>query len=262
MDEFVPIYLFGDEPEPRREEPAVEEPTPEEPTPIVPETEPVEEPVPAPEPAPEPVPEPVAEEPVPEEAPLPQEPALSAQLEQLTQVQQQLTERVEELGKLFSQRIMYANHEEKIVDQMHRELQKYKEDLYAQLLRPILLDIIEVRDSILRMAATYLAKPEGEQSIPNKTFADYSYDLQDILEKNNVEIYRGTTGDAFAPLRQRVIKKVATADESLHGKVAESLSGGYSYGGKILSPEKISVYVYEKPAETCENVNDEVSENG
>lgn len=253
MDEFIPLHLFDDEPVPApREEPVVEELTPEA-EPAAPEaageTAPVEEPVAEEEPAPtEPEPSPDA--------------ALSAQLEQLNQTQQQLTERMDALNELFSQRILYAAHEEKIVDQMHRELQKYKEDLYAQLLRPILLDIIEVRDSILRMAATYLAKPEGEQSIPNKTFADYSYDLQDILEKNNVEIYRGTAGDTFAPLRQRVIKKVATADESLHGKVAESLSGGYSYGGKILSPEKISVYVYEKPAETCENVNDEVSENG
>lgn len=257
MDEFTPLHLFDDEPAPApREEPVMEEATPEaEPTApeATQEATPVEE---------IPVEEAAAEEPAPTEPEPSPDAALSAQLEQLNQTQQQLTERMDALNELFSQRILYAAHEEKIVDQMHRELQKYKEDLYAQLLRPILLDIVEVRDSILRMAATYLAKPEGEQSIPNKTFADYSYDLQDILEKNNVEIYRGTAGDTFAPLRQRVIKKVATADESLHGKVAESLSGGYSYGGKILSPEKISVYVYEKPAETCENVNDEVSENG
>lgn len=253
MDEFTPLHLFDDEPAPApREEPVTEEVEPTAPE-ATQEATPVEE---------IPVEEAAAEEPAPTEPEPSPDAALSAQLEQLSQAQQQLTERMDALNELFSQRILYAAHEEKIVDQMHRELQKYKEDLYAQLLRPILLDIIEVRDSILRMAATYLAKPEGEQSIPNKTFADYSYDLQDILEKNNVEIYRGTAGDTFAPLRQRVIKKVATADESLHGKVAESLSGGYSYGGKILSPEKISVYIYEKPAENCENVNDEVSENG
>lgn len=257
MDEFTPLHLFDDEPAPApREEPVAED--------IAPETKPA-----APETAVEPA---EVDEPRAEEYPIPTEPepsadtALSARLEQLNQAQQQLTERMDALNELFSQRILYAAHEEKIVDQMHRELQKYKEDLYAQLLRPILMDIAEVRDSILRMAAAYLARPEGEQSIPNKTFSDYSYDLQDILEKNNVEVYHSAGGDTFTPIRQRVIKKVPTADESLHGKVAESLSSGYSYGGKILSPEKISVYVYEKPAEICENVNDnvndEVSENG
>lgn len=181
-------------------------------------------------------------------------------LDQVLESQQQLLERLEALDALFNARIMHTDHEEKIVDQMHKELQKYKEDMYAQLVRPILLDVIEVRDSIMRMAATYLAKPEGEQNIPNKTFSDYAYDLQDILEKNSVEIYRSKSGDDFTPIKQRVIKKVATSDESLHGKVAESLSCGYSYNGRAISAEKITVYYYEKPVE--ENENSEVIENG
>jgi len=143
---------------------------------------------------------------------------------------------------------------------MHKELQKYKDDMYAQLVRPILLDVIEIRDSIMRMAAAYLAKPEGEQSIPNKTFSNYAYDLQDLLEKNAVEIYRSKSGDDFVPIKQRVIKKVTTDDETLHGKVAESLSCGYSYNGRTISPEKINVYFYEKPVEEIEK--SEVIENG
>lgn len=181
-------------------------------------------------------------------------------LDKILESQQQLSEKIEDLTALFNARIMHTVHEEKIVDQMHKELQKYKEDMYAQLVRPILLDVIEVRDSIMRMAAAYLAKPEGEQNIPNKTFSDYAFDLQDILEKNSVEIYRSKTGDDFTPIKQRVIKKVATADETLHGKVAESLSCGYSYNGRTISAEKITVYYFEKPVE--ENKNSEVIENG
>lgn len=154
-----------------------------------------------------------------------------------------------ELNQLFNKRIMHADHEDKVIDQMHSELQKYKEDMYAQLVRPVLLDIIEVRDSIMRIAATYQKKPEGEQNIPNKTFADYSYDLQDILEKNNVEIYRSNAGDDFTPIRQRVVKKEITHDESLHGKIAESLSSGYCYTGRVISAEKVSVYYYEQAEE-------------
>lgn len=181
-------------------------------------------------------------------------------LDKILELQQDLFEKIDNLNSLFNARIMHTDHEEKIVDQMHKELQKYKEDMYAQLVRPILLDVIEVRDSIMRMAATYLAKPEGEQNIPNKTFSDYAYDLQDILEKNSVEIYRSKLGDDFTPIKQRVIKKVPTADESLHGKVAESLSCGYSYNGRTISAEKITVYYYEKPVEN--NENSEVIENG
>ncbi|MGN0180697.1 MAG: hypothetical protein ACI4DY_14850 [Monoglobaceae bacterium] len=199
-----------------------------------------------------------------ESEPLPEivEPELD-KYDKVLENQQQILESINALNALFNKRIMHTDHEEKIVDRMHKELQKYKEDMYAQLVRPILLDVIEVRDSIMRMAAAYLEKPEGEQSIPNKTFSDYSYDLQDILEKNNVEIYRSKTGDAFTPIKQRAVKKVITADENLHGKVAESLSCGYSYNGRIISAEKIAVYYYEKPVQKNENnENSEVIENG
>ena len=156
---------------------------------------------------------------------------------------QEINAKVDHLTQLFTQKIQHTAHEEKIVDQMHAELQKYKEDMYSQLVRPILLDIIEIRDSILRMSNVYAGKPEEEQSIPLKVFSDYSYDIQDILEKNNISIYSSEEGDTFNPIKQRALKKVKTPVEELHGKIAESMSSGYEYLGKPISPEKVSVYV-------------------
>ena len=95
----------------------------------------------------------------------------------------------------------------------------------------------------------YAEKPEEEQSIPLRVFRDYSYDIQDILEKNNISIYFSEEGDEFNPIKQRALKKVKTPVEELHGKIAESMSSGYEYLGKPISPEKVSVYVYEKPSD-------------
>lgn len=173
--------------------------------------------------------------------------ALKPDIDDLKTTVEKTSAQLEELSQLFNKRILHTEYEERIVDQMHKELQKYKEDMYAQLIRPILMDIIDVRDSIMRIAATYMAKPEGEQNIPNKTFSGYSYDLQDILEKNNVEIYRSVAGDAFTPIKQRAVKKTPTNDQSLHGKIAESLSCGYNYNGRTISAEKVTVYYYEEP---------------
>lgn len=186
--------------------------------------------------------------------------AINGKLESIENSCTQIATQLSGLQKLFDKRIMHAEYEDRIIDQMHSELQKYKEDMYSQLIRPILLDIIEVRDSIMRIAATYQKKPDGEQDIPNKTFSDYSYDLQDILEKNNVEIYRSNAGDAFTPIRQKVVKKEITHDEGLHGKIAESLSSGYSYTGRVISAEKVSVFYYEK-AEEAVNESEE-TDNG
>ena len=47
-------------------------------------------------------------------------------------------------------------------------------------------------------------------------------------------------------MKQRAIKKIKAPVEELHGKIAESLSCGYDYMGKTVSPEKVVVYCYEK----------------
>lgn len=168
---------------------------------------------------------------------------------------QKLSNKVDQMNQLFIQKIAHTTHEEKIVDQMHAELQKYKQDMYAQLVRPILLDIIEMRDSILRMSASFASRPEDEQNIPLKTFRDYAYDVQDILEKNNITIYDSKEGDDFSPIKQKAIKKVTTPVEELHGKIAESLSSGYDYLGKPISPEKVVVYVYKRTVNEEGDIN-------
>lgn len=173
-----------------------------------------------------------------------------------------LSAKIDSLNQLFSEEIQHLEHEEKTISQMHKELQKYKDDIYSQVLRQVLLDIIEVRDSILRITGFYLKKPEGERDIPNETFAGYALDIQDILEKNGVEIYESSPGDSFSPVKQRVIKKIVTENSELHGKVAESLSCGYDYNGRAISAEKIAAYYYEEPAEVITEINTEMVQNG
>lgn len=157
-----------------------------------------------------------------------------------------LSAKMDLLNQLFSEKIQYMEYKEKIFDHMHKELQKYKDDMYTQLIRQVLLDIIEVRDSILRIADFYLKKPEGERNIPYETFAGYALDIQDILEKNGVEIYKSSHEDNFVPVKQRAIKKIVTENKDLHGKVAESLSCGYNYNGRTISAEKIAFYYYKE----------------
>ena len=110
-------------------------------------------------------------------------------LSEIVKMLASMDEKMEQMNQLFVRKIQHTTHEEKIVDQMHSELQRYKEDMYSQLVRPILLDIIEMRDSIIRMSNSFALKPEGEQDVPLKTFSGYAFDIQDILEKNNITIY-------------------------------------------------------------------------
>lgn len=168
----------------------------------------------------------------------------AAQVNALSVAVQELSDRLTELAKLFDNRIMHAEHEEKVIDRMHKELQQYKQDLYAQILRPVLLDIAATRDSILTTVAQRTAN--GQTEIPASIFSTYTEgDLYDILEKNEVEVYHSKPGAAFDALRQRAIHKTPTQDAALHGKIASSFSSGYLYRNRVLSPEKVSVYVFQ-----------------
>ncbi len=178
--------------------------------------------------------------------PAEEEKAYAEKVAEIFEALEKLSGNVEQLEKKFDAKIMHTAHEEQIVDKMHAELQRYKEDMYSQLVRPILQDMIEIRDSILRVSGTYANKSKEEQFIPLGTFSGYSYDIEEILCKNNINIYKSKEGEDYTPIRQRVVRKVETKDEALHGKIAVSLSDGYEYMGKPISPEKIAVYVLKK----------------
>ena len=62
-----------------------------------------------------------------EEPPCPPECPAGPSLQEVLEAQKQLLQKVEELQALFQSRILHTDHEEKIVDQMHHELQKHRE---------------------------------------------------------------------------------------------------------------------------------------
>ena len=181
----------------------------------------------------------------------------------IDEVFNKLDEKIDALNKQFSDRIARSEYEAKIIQNMDSELKTYKDDLYRSILKPLILELIDLRESILKMSAFYLKKPEGEQTIPNATFADYAEDISDILEKYDVEVIKSISGDDCISGKHKILKTVPTDKESLHKKIAESLSSGYMYNGRVIFAERVNVYKFEEsvPA-AAENVTDtNASEN-
>jgi molecular chaperone GrpE (heat shock protein) len=162
----------------------------------------------------------------------------------------EISQKLDVLTQDFEDKIRYNENEGRIIEGLNSELQQYKNEMYAQLLRPLLLDIIEVRDTIIEACS------REAPSIVN--IAPYSALLGDILKKNYIEIFRSESGSQFIPIKHRVIKKIPVNDKLLHSRIAESFSDGYNYNGKILSAEKVAVYYYE----TSKESNKEGSLNG
>ena len=183
---------------------------------------------------------------------LPSEEAASLSDSWLNESLQEAVDGIKELKALFTDKILHTQHEEKILDAMHSELTKHRQDMYSQLARPILLDIAAVRDDIMSMAAIVREKPEDERHIGLAAFELYADQLLEIMAKNRIDTYISEPEAEFCPATMRAVKKIAADDESLHGKVASSVADGYLYDGKKILPERVEVYFYSEPTQNNE----------
>lgn len=155
---------------------------------------------------------------------------------------EQLNRTMLRLEKKFDNEILNAENRDNAVKAMYKELNEYKAGIIERALKSVLYDIVDIREVMLSQIK-HLKKEKGQDSISLDDFETYASDLADILEKYDVKIYKANSGEENIAVRQKIIRKVETEDDSLVKKIAESLSFGYEYNSKILYPEKISIYI-------------------
>ena len=157
-------------------------------------------------------------------------------------------QRLELLQEEFESKLKYDAHKERIIDTLHGELQEYKNDVVKKHLMSVLLDIIKVIDDIRKWTEHYRSLDPQERD-PLKIFKyleNIPSDLEDIFYWQGVKPFT-CEGEAFDPTRQRAVKRIDTADESMDKTVALSLRVGYEWEHKVIRPEMVAVYQY-KPA--------------
>lgn len=149
------------------------------------------------------------------------------------------------LEKKFADEILNGENRDSAVKTMYKEMNDYKAGIVEKALKNVIYDIIDIRETMLSQSK-FLREKKEQDVISLEEFESYADDLGDILEKHDVSIYKGKLGEENVAVRQKITRKVETEDESRVRTVAESLSYGYEYGGKVLYPERISVYVKKK----------------
>ena len=146
----------------------------------------------------------------------------------------------------FQSKLKYDAYKDKIIDTLHAELQRYKNDLLTSLLRPIYMDIIELVDDTRKLLKDLDKRDASEQPEQmKKIITNFPGDLEDLLYKHTVEI---AVSDAtlFNPTVQKAIKVVPTDDEALDKTICERIKNGYSLNGKLIRHEIVSVYQFLK----------------
>lgn len=152
---------------------------------------------------------------------------------------------INELVAGFRDKIQTDAHKQNLFDEMHAELQEYKKGMLDKLTLSMELDVIKLIDDVERSIAVFSARQSSPEDYSRlfALLAGVATDLEDLLYRHGVEPYR-LSSDRVDVTRQKILSTTQTKDISLDKKVAKRMSRGWEKQGKIIRPERISVYLY------------------
>ena len=72
--------------------------------------------------------------------------------------------KVEVLNDLFLKKIQSIEFEKKTTDRLYKELQEYKNDMYFQLIKPVVMSLVSLRESMKKNLKSFGVMSEEEKS--------------------------------------------------------------------------------------------------
>lgn len=169
-------------------------------------------------------------------------------IDSLLENSETLLEQVSALNKKFDQKIKTDMHKAEMFDNMHKELTQYKNGLITQVINNILIDIIQIIDINDKNISLFENQDCSEENYEKiiRILKGISEDLTDVLYRQSVEPY---TLDEIDVKRQKILQVIPTNDISLDRTIAKKIVPGYEKDGKIIRPERISIYKYKESEE-------------
>lgn len=167
----------------------------------------------------------------------------------------ELKEGMDALSEQFKARISKTDYEEATLKRISDELDEQRSGLYRKIVEPLINEVIDVHQDMSATIASYRRKAEeGDRddlaARIRRDLDEFRLMLGDILRNWNVEVWRPEPGEPLEPLRCRAVRAVPTGDRDCHRTVAESLTCGYAFEGKILRPAQVVAFTYKPKSES------------
>jgi molecular chaperone GrpE len=159
-----------------------------------------------------------------------------------------LAERFAKLEDEFESKIKCDRHREKIIDNLHKELQDYKNDLVKKLLRPMIMDIIQSIDNNNTLVNNLNEESQLDPQELIKQMAEISAELEEILFRQGVDKLE-IVPSQFDPKRQKIVSTELTDDPAKDKSIAQKVHNGYEWEGHVLCRERVNVYLYKPGSE-------------
>jgi len=158
------------------------------------------------------------------------------------------------LSQAFEDKLKYDQHKDKVINDLHNELQEYRGGLLKKYLHRVITDIIKIVDDMRKFISHYNHNDERDETTEKllKYIEDTASDLEDVFSWEGVTPFT-CEGNNFDPTRQRIVNKITTDDPEQNKTIAERLRPGYEWDGKIIRHEMVSAYVLDDIVNEEEN---------
>lgn len=155
-----------------------------------------------------------------------------------------IEQRLQRLEQTVELKVSREEHLNKIIDQLHGEVQEHRLGMLRKLLEPLVLDLIATSGDYADMAKRERAKGDDLAAQALASLADEMCDeLHDILSRYGFDQF-SVPDDQFDATRQRAVRLETTGDRTLDGRVATRRRCGFQYNGQIVRPEQVTLYKF------------------
>lgn len=142
----------------------------------------------------------------------------------------ELNAEMEKFSKLYQEQV----RRDELLNSMHKEVDKLRNDLHSKLLRPYKLSIISLYDSIARTYEYYKAdERKGEPDAYDKLLKqieNYMLSIIDTLcDEYNLDSFEATVGEPFNRSAYKTMNIIETDDPAKNNTVAKVHQCGFKY---------------------------------
>jgi molecular chaperone GrpE len=153
-----------------------------------------------------------------------------------------IAERLRLLEQQGAEYHLRAAHREAVMDRLHLENQKLRDEVRGLVFDPITADLIRLHDG-LRRDAERLAECGADHGTV-KLIEGYAQDVELILDRCGLEPFTATAGESFRRGEHSVVATVETVERDRENTIAEVTAMGFRerVSGRVKRPVRAKFY--------------------
>lgn len=159
-----------------------------------------------------------------------------------------LEKEIKEIKKTLDE----VQYKDKIIKELHDELQKRNRDFYADIAKPYLKNIIKIFE---RISGTYkglnrdeLKTKEDALELAIRAVENDKLMIEDLLgDEYDMVYFEPEPGSEYMPKEHTAIQSIVTQQKELGGKIIECRQGGFrdANTGKVFKSAIVTVYKFD-----------------